>query len=117
VLGVAPCGAKTCTDVIATSNGGRTWKLRGTVPARIPQVGNPGSGVSEIRFGTARIGWSFGSRLYRTRNGGRSWARRRVPGHGRQILALAATARTTYAMVSPCAFGTGLCRHRGPLSL
>jgi hypothetical protein len=40
-----------------------------------------------------------------------------VPGHGRQILALAATATTTYAMVSPCAFGTGLCRGRGPLSL
>ncbi len=50
-------------------------------------------------------------------NGGRSWARQRVPGHGRQIFALAATATTTYAVVSSCAFGTGLCHDRGPLSL
>jgi len=117
VLGAAPCGAKTCTDVIATTNGGATWKLRGTVPAQIPQVGEPGSGVSGIRFGTARAGWAFGPRLYRTSDGGRSWARQPVPGHGRQILALAATATATYAIVSPCGFGTGLCRGRGPLTL
>src|SRR5512133_1981223 len=58
-LGTAPCGAKTCTDVIATTSGGATWKLRGTVPAQIPQVGEPGSGVSGIRFATAQVGWSF----------------------------------------------------------
>lgn len=46
-------------------------------------------------------------------NGGRSWARQRVPGHGRQILALAATANATNAVVSSCAFGTGLCHDRG----
>jgi photosystem II stability/assembly factor-like uncharacterized protein len=117
VLGAAPCGTKTCTDVIATTNGGTTWTLRGRVPARIPRVGEPGTGVSEIRFGTPRIGWSFGPRLYRTGNGGRSWSRKQVPGHGKQILALAATATTTYAVVSPCAFGTGVCHRRGPLSL
>jgi photosystem II stability/assembly factor-like uncharacterized protein len=117
VLGAARCGAKTCTDVIATTDGGATWKLRGKVPARIPQVGEPGTGVSGIRFATPRIGWAFGPRLYRTGNGGRSWARQQVPGHGRQILSLAATATTTYAVVSPCAFGTGLCHRRGPLSL
>src|SRR5690349_24939732 len=104
VLGAARCGAKTCTDVIATTVGGATWKLRGTVPAQIPQVGEPGSGVSQVRFGTAQAGWAFGPRLYRTGDGGRSWARQPVPGHGRQVLALAATATTTYAMVSPCAF-------------
>jgi len=117
VLGAAPCGARSCTDVIATTNGGATWKLRGTVPAHIPQVGEPGTGVSGIRFATSRVGWSFGPRLYRTGDGGRSWARQPVPGHGRQILALAATASATYAVVSPCGFGTGLCRGRGPLSL
>jgi photosystem II stability/assembly factor-like uncharacterized protein len=117
VLGAARCGAKTCTDVIATTDGGVTWKLRGRVPAQIPPVGEPGTGVSAIRFGTPAAGWSFGPRLYHTSNGGRSWARRPVPGRGRQILALAATATTTYAIVSPCAFGTGLCRGRGPLSL
>jgi photosystem II stability/assembly factor-like uncharacterized protein len=117
VLGAAPCGGKTCTDVIATGNGGTAWTLRGTVPARIPQVGQPGSGVSEIRFATTQIGWAFGPGLYRTGNGGRSWAPQPVPGGGRQILALAATAATTYAVVSPCAFGTGLCHGRGPLSL
>src|SRR5690348_9234193 len=69
VLGAARCGAKTCTDVIATSNGGATWKLRGTVPAQIPQVGEPGSGVSQVRFGTAQAGWAFGPRLYRTGDG------------------------------------------------
>src|SRR5215471_17064467 len=45
LLGTARCGAKTCTDVIATTDRGVTWRLRGTVPAQIPQVGEPGTGV------------------------------------------------------------------------
>jgi hypothetical protein len=116
VLGAARCGTKTCTDVIATTDGGSSWHLAGVVPAPIPQIGQPGTGVTEIRFATAAVGWAFGPGLYRTATGGRTWAAEPVPGGGKQILSLATTPTGTYAVVSPCAFGTGLCS-RQPLSL
>lgn len=34
VLGTARCGTKTCTDVIGTSDAGKTWKLVGTIHRR-----------------------------------------------------------------------------------
>jgi len=115
VLGTARCGGKSCTEVIATTDAGKTWKLRGTVPAPIAQIGNPGSGVTQIRFGTSKAGWSYRPGLYRTFNSGRSWAHQRIPGNGQQILDLAATATSTYAIVSPCKFASGLCGGK-PLS-
>lgn len=69
VLGTARCGTKTCTDVIGTSDAGKTWKLVGTIHAPIPQIGNPGHGVTQIRFGTTKFGWSYEPGLYRTYDG------------------------------------------------
>jgi hypothetical protein len=109
ILGAAPCGTKTCTYVIGTTNGGRTWGRLGPIHAAIPRPGSPGTGVTEIRFVTPELGFAFAPGLYLTGNGGRSWARLAIPGHGKQILDLAAGAGRAYAVVSPCAFGTGLC--------
>ncbi len=116
ILGAAPCGAKTCTDVIGTTNGGRTWGLLGTISAAIPEQGSGVStGVTEIRFVTPELGFAFAPDLYVTGNGGRSWAQAAIPGNGKQVLDLATAAGRGYAVVSPCALGTGLCS-ASPLS-
>lgn len=116
VLGSARCGTKICTDVIRTADAGKTWQLAGTIHAAIPQIGNPGTGVTEARFASTRFGWAYAPDLYRTGNGGQSWTRQQIPGNGKQILSLAATATTTYAIVSQCAFASGLCGGK-PLTL
>lgn len=115
ILGAAPCGTKTCTDVIGTTNGGRTWGLLGTIHAAIPQFGVTDTGITEIRFVTPELGFAFAPDLYVTGNGGRSWARLAIPGNGKQILDLATGAGRAYAIVSPCAFEAGLCSAQ-PLS-
>ena len=108
VLGAARCG-KNCSDVIGTSNSGKKWQLIGTVKAPISNLGKGTPGVTEIRFSTPAVGWAFGQFLFRTSNGGKSWARMPVPGGGKQVLALAANGTRTYAVISDCAFGKGLC--------
>ena len=109
VLGTAPCGRRTCSDVIGTSNGGRTWRLFGKVSAPI-SVQHPG--VTEIRFSTPEVGWAFGPRLFRTGDSGRSWAAVTIPGRGQQILDLAASPSGAYAVVSPCGWSAARCRER-----
>jgi hypothetical protein len=112
-LGVAPCGTRTCTDVLGTSDGGETWHLTGTVPARLATTAHPG--ITDVRFATSSVGWAFGPGLLHTTDGGESWAAQPIPGGGKQILSLAASSSGAYAVVSPCAWGTGLCGHQ-PLS-
>src|SRR4029077_943104 len=74
VLGTAPCGAATCSDVIGTTDGAKTWGLLGKVNAPIAQIGDPTRpGITEIRFATLQVGWAFGPGLFQTTNGGRSW--------------------------------------------
>jgi hypothetical protein len=114
VLGTAPCGIKTCTEVISTSDGGVTWTGDGSIPAPTPPAGNATTGVTGIRFDTPTIGWAFGPDLYRTVNGGRTWTREPLPGTGgKQVLALAATATAAYAVTSPCAYQAGTCAGSG----
>jgi len=103
MLGTVPCPASTCTAVIGTADGVH-WATRGRVSAPIATSGEPG--VTEIRMATATAGWVFGPGLFRTADGGRSWRAEAIPGSGQQVLNLAATAKTGYAIVSPCAVGT-----------
>lgn len=112
VLGTTACGKATncaTSKVIGTSNGGKTWRLVGTIKAQIPKAGNGRAGITEIRFASARVGWAFGPSLYSTVNGGKTWKPATIPGRGKQVLDLAVSAASTYAIVSPCAYGTGLC--------
>lgn len=112
VLGTAPCGQRTCSDVIGTSDRGRTWRRLGTVKALIT---GQHPGVTEVRFATPGVGWAFGPRLFRTGDAGRSWAAVPIPGRGKQILDLAAGPGGAYAVVSPCPPEAGPCRERPSL--
>jgi photosystem II stability/assembly factor-like uncharacterized protein len=103
LLGSAACGKNSCADVAATTDGGTAWGQAGQLPVPISNVDTKAdTGVSEIRFSSASVGWAFGPQLFRTGNSGRTWAALPVPGHGYQVLALAATADGIYAVVSPC---------------
>ncbi len=103
LLGSAPCGKNTCTDVLVTSNGGTNWSLAGTVKAPIATQSTPSDvGVNEIAFATTSVGWAYGPALFRTASGGRSWTAMTIPGKGHQVLALASSSAATYAVVSPC---------------
>ena len=116
VLGTELCGPKyaNCrgSQVIGTTDGGKTWHLVGRLTASIPKIGQGGSGVREIRFGTDKAGWAFGPALYRTTNGGRTWKRVPVPGGGKQVLDLAVTRTSVYVVASPCGVNGGLCNGR-----
>ncbi len=103
LLGAAPCGKRSCTDVLATSNGGTSWRLAGSVKTPIASQATPADvGVDEVRFATTSVGWAYGPALFRTANGGRTWVAQPVPGHGHQVLALGHSAAANYAVVSPC---------------
>jgi photosystem II stability/assembly factor-like uncharacterized protein len=113
VLGTAPCGTHLCSDIIGTTDGAKTWGLLGKVNAPIAQIGDSSRpGITEIRFATPEVGWAFGPELYRTTDGGKSWASMPLPGDGKQVLALASNATDAYAVVSPCRWMTGLCSSR-----
>ncbi len=103
LLGAAPCGKASCTDVLSTGNGGGTWSLTGSIKAPIGTNATPADvGVDEIQPVTTSVAWAYGPALFRTANGGKSWASQPIPGHGHQILALAHSASASYAVVSPC---------------
>ncbi len=104
VLGTAPCAAGSCTAVVATRNGGRTWSAVGAPAAPLAQPG--GAGVTAIRFNDPLHGWAFGPSLYATDDGGHSWHAQGLPGGGHQVLALAADHDATYLAVTPCVLGT-----------
>ena len=108
VLGAAACGKNACAEVIGTTDAAKTWRLIGTVPAPIVRFGGR-PGITEIRFATPAVGWAFGTYLFRTSTGGKFWARVPIPGGGKQVLALAASPTQTYAVVTGCAWGAGIC--------
>lgn len=121
VLGTAPCVSKAsgpppppgCTYVVGTSNGGKAWDLLSSLRQPLARIGQTTGGVTEIRFATLEVGWVFGPNLLRTVNGGESWSRLAIPGAGKQVVALAASAGETYAMVSPCPWGSfGSCTQK-----
>ncbi len=116
ILGSAPCQRHRCTDVITSTDGGRSWTLLGKVPAPLEQLAYPSYGVTEIRFMSASVGWAFGTSLYVTTNGGASWQPQPIPGGAHHVVALATGSRDSYVVVSSCKFDTGLSCQK-PLTL
>jgi hypothetical protein len=114
MLGTAACGQATCTTVIGTADGGRTWNRVGTLDA--PVTSDEGTGVTEIRFADALHGWAFGPALWATADGGATWQPQPLDA-AKPVLALAADADTAYAVVSGCDSGQALpdCRDRATL--
>jgi photosystem II stability/assembly factor-like uncharacterized protein len=102
MLGLAPCGRVTCTTVIGTTDGARTWRTLGTLNA--PLGFDQATGVTEVRFADGLHGWAFEPALWATSDGGATWERQTPPGGGRQVLALGGDADAVYAVVSPCSF-------------
>jgi photosystem II stability/assembly factor-like uncharacterized protein len=100
MLGSAPCGARSCRDVVATTNGGRTWVLRGKVRAPLSPYGH--RGVTELRFANRQIGWAYGPALHATTDGGASWLPEAIPGGGRRVLAMTAGTDAAYLVESAC---------------
>ena len=122
VLGQWACSkgsTRVCTKVLGTVNAGKTWKLLAVLPVAI-SAARPGGisirGISEIRFANAKDGWVYGPypTMYRTVNGGKTWTARPVPGDGKQMYDIAATATGFYGMTSACTSDiTGTCEAKG----
>jgi photosystem II stability/assembly factor-like uncharacterized protein len=106
-LGTTPCTNPSCTSIVRTSDGGRSWV---GIPAPHARLGTPGlpgcTGsepcVSQLRFADPLDGYAFGPSLYSTDNGGATWVRRQPggsvhalePGAGTVIAVVGGTAAT-----------------------
>lgn len=95
VLGRTSCSAASCTAVLRTMDGGRTWA---GIPAPSVGVGS-GPEADEIRFADPMDGWVFGHQvLESTHDGGAHWSNVPLPGGG-SIQSLEAGAGFAYALV------------------
>jgi hypothetical protein len=95
-----------CSPVIRlreTTDGGRSFAAVQAPPAG-GHIGTVG-----IAFANARDGWAFGSELYETRDGARSWNRVRLGGH---VVDLADRGRRLVALIDPCPLTVDACPGR-----
>jgi photosystem II stability/assembly factor-like uncharacterized protein len=115
MLGSGPCGARSCREVLATTNGGHTWVLRGKVRAPLSPYGH--RGVTELRFANRQIGWAYGPALQATADGGATWSPEAIPGDGRRVLTMTADTTAAYLVESACKPNRPLshCRRRSEL--
>jgi len=107
LLGSATCGRTTCTSVIGTTDGGKSWNSLGKIDA--PLTIEDKTGITEIRFADAMHGWAFEPSLWATNDGGATWKKKSLPGGGHLEEGLSADASAAYAVVSPCTLNQGEC--------
>jgi hypothetical protein len=115
VLGTVGCQRRAAcrAQLAATTDGGARWqfvtvpKLRLFDPAgdQLTQA----SRVSDALFTSRQDGWLYGPGLYATHDGGSHWSRIALggsvkPSQGGGVVAMAASAATVYALVSPDPF-------------
>jgi hypothetical protein len=107
-LGSARCGGASCVAVVGSDDDGRTWTTRSSFPGlvlpdgrRTPQDPNQLTGV---RFASPQVGYAYGSKTYRTTDGGRTW--RSFDVGGQQVLSLETDGRTVWLLTtSQCTHG------------
>lgn len=103
VLGTtAHCASPPCTSLVRTSDGGRSWV--GVPAPRAPldttaSADTSGTSVHGVRFADPIDGWVFGSTLWATHDGARSW--HQVP-LGGTVLSLEASGGHVDAVVANC---------------
>jgi photosystem II stability/assembly factor-like uncharacterized protein len=99
VLGETTCSGTPCALVLRTTDAGRTWAPRTVVPS------SRSDAVTTLRFADPSNGWAFGPKeLWRTHDGGRSWAQVTLRGlHDDQtIVAVEADGGLVQAVVLDC---------------
>jgi photosystem II stability/assembly factor-like uncharacterized protein len=117
MLGGLGCDARSCNEVVLkTTDYGHDWDeiSRLSIPAPEGQPSGEaavwGLGtemtVNTIRFADGDNGWMFGSGLYATHDGGRSWKPIDLPGFVTDVEAWNGRA---YAMVADCGTAGGWC--------
>jgi hypothetical protein len=101
VLGYNQTGVTTSTNVLRTTDAGKTFTSVGSPDAIIGTVsrGPPGSDtkvISDIRFGDTDNGWVYGNQLFETADGGGSWSP--VTGVPGNVVDLAAASGNVWAV-------------------
>jgi hypothetical protein len=114
VLGATTCGQNMCATIAGSTDGGATWHELATFNA--PVTFEKRTGVTEVRFADDLHGWAFDPALWSTSDGGATWRKDNPPG-GRPVIALAADADGTYAVVSACDFGQPIDQCTHPMTL
>lgn len=100
ILGSSSCGiSQRCLVVVTTADGGARFSMVGSIgvpfPATQPEVD---AVVTQVRFANPTDGWAFGSSLYATQDGGRTWAQVSIPG---RVTQLEPGVGQVYAVVTP----------------
>ena len=89
------------TTVEQTTDGGQHFTVDTTPPAIVGQApikgASGGTTISQIRFGDAKDGWTFGSALFSTTDAGASWSA--VNGVAGGVVDLVAANNTAWAIV------------------
>lgn len=115
VLGAVGCQPRhVCkARLVATADGGARWRFVTAPGVRLfnsaGDLLDQASRVSSVVFASRRAGWLYGPGLYSTRDGGAHWRRITLggdirPGLGGGVVAMAVSAGTAYAVVSPDPF-------------
>jgi photosystem II stability/assembly factor-like uncharacterized protein len=102
LMGADTCGQNSCATILGSTDGGTAWNTLASFNA--PVTNERATGVTEVRFANASIGWAAEPAFWATTDGGLTWQAQTPPGGGKQVMALAADATVAYAVVSPCAF-------------